>query len=382
MTQTQFENARLVLPTGVVDSTLLIEDGAIKAVGSDTPPGVQSVDCQGDYVIPGLIDIHTDNLEKHYMPRPGAMWDPAGSAMAHDGQMATAGVTTVFDSLSLSGNKNGLDRGEALKGMTAGLDAAEAAGGLRIDHLLHLRCELSNPNITDLVEPQLEYSRLKLLSVMDHTPGGNRQSGGMEKWRNKQLAQGKTEAEIEAHYEAMMSWRDLEGVDARRRWVVEQGNAHSIPVASHDDRTEEQIELAHKLGCKISEFPISDEAAKAAKKRDMITVMGGPNFVRGKSHGDNASAREVAEAGHLDALCSDYVPLSMLRAAFMLSEAPFNWSIEKAIGTVTEQPAKMTGLDDRGTLETGKRADIVRVRHSNTAWPIIQEVWSEGRRVV
>lgn len=382
MPQAQFENARLVLPSGVVDSTLLIEDRVIKSIGADAPKGSNLVDCEGDYLIPGLIDIHTDNLEKHYMPRPGAMWDPAGSAMAHDGQMATAGVTTVFDSLSLSGNKNGLDRGEALKGMTAGLDAAEEAGGLRIDHLLHLRCELTNPNITELVEPQLDYPRLALLSVMDHTPGGNRQSGGMEKWRKKQIAQGKTEAEIDAHYEAMMSWRDLDGVDARRRWVVEQGAANGIPVASHDDRTEDHIELAYKLGCKIAEFPISDEAASAAKCRNMVTVMGGPNFVRGKSHGDNASARDVAAAGHLDALCSDYVPLSMLRAAFMLHEAPFNWPLEKAVGTVTEQPAKMTGLTDRGTLELGKRADLVRVRFLEDGWPIIQEVWAKGKRVI
>ena len=125
---------------------------------------------------------------------------------------------------------------------------------------------------------------------------------------------------------------------------------------------------------------MSYEAAEAAKEKSMVTVMGAPNFVRGKSHGDNASARKVAEDGHLDALCSDYVPLSMIRAAFMLTEAPFSWPIEKAIATVTLEPARMVNLNDRGALIAGKRADFVRVSYEPGHWPVIKEVWSKGRR--
>ena len=179
-----------------------------------------------------------------------------------------------------------------------------------------------------------------------------------------------------------MSWRDLEGADARRRMIAEFGRDHNIPVASHDDATRDHIETAVGLGCHIAEFPVSYEAAEAAKQNNMVTVMGSPNFVRGRSHGDNASARKVAEAGQLDALCSDYVPLSMIRAAFMLAEPPFSWPLEKAIATVTAEPAKMAMLDDRGTLEPGKRADFVRVSYKPGHWPIIKEVWSKGRRAV
>lgn len=379
MATISLENARIVTPDGVVDGKLGFDGDTIMAVGDGlAQPGH---DMEGDLLIPGLIDIHTDNLEKHLMPRPGAMWDSAGAAMAHDGQMATAGITTVFDSLSLSGRRNGLDRGEALTLMMGGMDEAEAAGALRIDHLLHLRCEVTNPEIEELVSPYLGTRRLKMLSVMDHTPGGQRQSGTLEAWKQKQVKRGRSLEEVEASLQASMSWRDLEGADARRRMIAEFGRDHDIPVASHDDATAEHIETAAGLGCNIAEFPVSYEAAEAAKAHGMVSVMGGPNFVRGRSHGENASARKVAELGHLDALCSDYVPLSMIRAAFMLNEAPFSWPIEKAIGTVSAEPAKMANLADRGTLEPGKRADFVRVHHAPGHWPLIKEVWSAGRRV-
>lgn len=378
MTVTAFENARIVTPDGVVEGALSFEKDNIVSVGESKAS--RSFDVEGDLIIAGLIDIHTDNLEKHLMPRPGAQWDSAGAAMAHDAQMATAGVTTVFDSLSLSGRKNGLDRGEALGLMMNGMDEAEQAGALRIDHLLHLRCEVTNPDIENLVTPYLGTHRLKMLSVMDHTPGGQRQSGTLEAWKQKQLRRGRTEEEIEANLQESMSWRDLDGADARRRMIAEYGRDHGIPVASHDDATEEHIETAIGLGCHIAEFPVSYEAAESAKNHGMTTVMGGPNFVRGRSHGDNASARKVAEIGQLDALCSDYVPLSMIRAAFMLCEGPFSWPIEKAIGTVTAEPARLAKLHDRGTLEAGKRSDFVRVEYRPGHWPIIKEVWSRGRR--
>ena len=377
MTVRAFENARIVTPSGVVEGTMVFEGDTIVSVGSAGSDG--AMDAEGDLIIPGLIDIHTDNLEKHLMPRPGAQWDSAGAAMAHDGQMATAGITTVFDSLSLSGMKNGLDRGEALKLMVGGMEDAEHAGALRIDHLLHLRCEVTNPEIQTLIEPHLGTPRLKMLSVMDHTPG-QWQSGSLEAWKQKQLKRGRTREEIEANLQTSMSWRDLDGADARRRLIAELGRAHDIPVASHDDATADHIETAVGLGCQIAEFPVSYEAAEAAKAKDMVTVMGGPNFVRGRSHGENASARKVAEAGQLDALCSDYVPLSMIRAAFMLAEAPFSWPLEKAIATVTAEPAKMAKLHDRGTLEAEKRADFVRVHYQPGHWPVIKEVWSKGCR--
>ena len=374
-------NAHIVTPKGVIHGSLRWEQGVIQSVSDGASDSANAIDMAQDYIIPGLIDIHTDNLEKHFMPRPGAHWSAVGAAMAHDGQMATAGVTTVFDSLSLHGRKNGLDRGEALPMMINGLDEADEIDGLRIDHLLHLRCEVTNPELENLVEPHLENPRLKMFSVMDHTPG-QRQSGSLDTWKAKQVAKGRKLEEVEASLEASLSWRDLEGADGRRRMIAELGQSRNIPVASHDDATADHIKTAVELGCHIAEFPITDESAQAAKAHNMVTVMGGPNFVRGGSHGDNASARDIAMAGQLDALCSDYVPLSMIRAAFMLTEAPFNWPLEKAIGMVSLEPARMSHLNDRGALESGKRADMVRVSYERGGWPVIKSVWCKGRRVV
>lgn len=379
MSETILTNAHILTPTGPVYGTLVMNGSLIKDISTGRSEVATAIDCENDLVIAGLIDIHTDNLEKHFMPRSGAQWDSVGAAIAHDGQMATAGVTTVYDSLSLHGRKNGLDRGEALPMMIGGVDKAGELGALRVDHMLHLRCEVTNSELQNLIEPHLDNPRLKMLSVMDHTPG-QRQSGSLETWKEKQYAKGKTVEEIDKFLKDAMSWRDLEGADGRRKMVAELGQERNIPVASHDDDTAENIQLAFDLGCHIAEFPVSLEAAQAAKKLNMVNVMGSPNFVRGRSHGDNASARDVAMNGQLDALCSDYVPLSMIRAAFMLTEAPFEWSLEKAIGTVTEQPALMSGLSDRGTLEVGKRADMVRVNHEPGRWPVIQGVWTKGRR--
>ena len=235
------ENARIVTPGGVVEGAMMFDGDTIVSVGNDS--AASAIDANGDYIIAGLVDIHTDNLEKHLMPRPGVQWDSAGAALAHDGQIATAGVTTVFDSLSLSGHKNGLDRGEALAVMMGGMDAAENSGALRIDHLLHLRCEVTNPEIESLVTPYLGSKRLRMLSVMDHTPGGNRQSGSLEAWKQKQLKRGRSIEEIEANLQTSMSWRDLEGADARRRMIAELGRDYDIPVASHDDATVDHIHL-------------------------------------------------------------------------------------------------------------------------------------------
>ncbi|MEL6688019.1 MAG: alpha-D-ribose 1-methylphosphonate 5-triphosphate diphosphatase [Pseudomonadota bacterium] len=379
-TTTTIRSRRIVTPDGVVDGTVTLSGSDIYDVQPGNGVGTQALDWGDDILMPGMIDIHTDNLEKHFMPRAGTQWDAVGAALAHDGQMATAGVTTVLDSLSLHGRKNGLDRGEALPIMMAGMDEARKNGSLRVDHKLHLRCEVSNPGLYELLDPFMKNPNLAMLSVMDHTPGQG-QSGTMEQWRAKQAKKGLTEAEIQAQLDSAMEWRDLDGAREKRSGVAQRARENSIPLASHDDATRENIELAAELGCTIAEFPISHEAAEAARDHGMISVMGAPNLVRGGSHSGNASAGDIINAGLLDGLCSDYVPLSMLRAAFMMTEEPFNMGLSQAVGYVTSVPAQMSKLTDRGEVKTGLRADLLRVHHTPGGWPVIREVWSIGNRV-
>lgn len=379
--RTSLFSKRVVAHEGVVAAQVEIEDGHIVAiVPSETRSSSDAHDLGDDFLIPGLVDIHTDNLEKHYQPRPGAHWDSLGAAIAHDGQCIMAGITTVFDSLSLHGRKDGLDRKEALAPMIAAMDQAGAEGLLRAEHLLHLRCEITNPELLSLVEPHLDNPRLKLLSVMDHTPG-QRQTADLNRFKERMEKAGTGRQELDAMLAEQTDWRDQTVAPKNRETIVALAREFGIALMSHDDATIEHVEESHQDGCVAAEFPVSLVAAQRARELGLLNVMGGPNFVRGASHSGNLSAQACAAAGLLDILSSDYVPLSMIRAAFMLVEAPFNWPIQRAIDTVAKNPAHVCGLTDRGEIKVGQRADMVRVYLSPTGWPIVRAVWREGQAV-
>ncbi|WP_310541651.1 alpha-D-ribose 1-methylphosphonate 5-triphosphate diphosphatase [Phenylobacterium sp.] len=368
----------IVTPQGLVRGEVVVRGQSILAVEACESPSADAHDWGGDWLIPGLVDIHTDNLEKHYQPRPGALWDAYGAALAHDGQCASAGITTVLDSLSLHGRKEGLDRKEALGPMIAGMDAAQADGALRAEHLLHLRCEVTNPELLALLEPHADNPRLKLLSVMDHTPG-QRQTSNVAALETRMVAAGRSEAEIDEMLATRHAGRDPSVAQSNRRSVVAFAREYGVPICAHDDATLEHVQEAHDDGCVIAEFPVTLEAALKSKALGMAICMGGPNFVRGGSHSGNLSARECAEHDVLDILASDYVPLSMLRSAFMLID-DMGWTPQKALAAVAANPARSLGLNDRGEIAPGQRADIVRVTRRSAGWPVPTEVWLRGLR--
>ncbi len=369
----------IVTPTGLIHGEVVLEGEIIRAVEPRSGPSSTALDWSGDWIVPGLVDIHTDNLEKHYQPRPGALWDAYGAAMAHDGQCASAGITTVLDSLSLHGRKEGLDRKEALGPMIGGMDRAQSDGALRAEHLLHLRCEVTNPDLLSLLEPHADNTRLKLLSVMDHTPG-QRQTSDVAKLVSRLVAAGHSEAEIEDITATRHEGRDPGVAYANRRSVVAFAREYGVPICAHDDATDAHVDEAHQDGCVIAEFPVTLAAALRSKSYGMAICMGGPNFVRGGSHSGNLSARECAEHGVLDMLASDYVPLSMLRSAFMLID-DFGWAPERALATVAATPARSLGLSDRGEIAAGQRSDLLRIARRTAGWPVPSEVWRQGLRV-
>jgi len=370
----------VITPEGQISGTVIIRDGRILAVepGASAPSG--GLDWSGDILIAGLVDIHTDNFEKHYQPRPGALWDAYGAALAQDGQCASAGITTVLDSLALHGSKDGLDRKTALAPMIEAMDAAATDNALRADHLLHLRCEITNPELMDLVAPFINHPKLRLLSVMDHTPG-QRQVSDVGRVQRRLVEAGHGPEEISNILSFRFEGRDPSVAARNRQSVVALAREVGLPLAAHDDATLEHVEEAYRDGCTISEFPVTLEAARRARELGMMNAMGGPNFVRGGSHSGNLSARECAEAESLDIIASDYVPLSMLRSAFLLIDL-MGWAPEKALATVTVNPARSVGLADRGEIAPGQSADMVRVSRGTQGWPIPREVWRAGLRVV
>lgn len=376
-----FANARVVTAQSDFIGTVRVTDGEIREVDRG-PSAAPAQDLDGDFLLPGLIDLHTDNLEKHYMPRPDVTWDSVGAAVAHDAQMAASGITTVYDALSVRGASDAFDRREHLKPMLDGLSDARIQGLLRADHKLHLRCEVSNPGLEPELAPHLNHPLLALISVMDHTPGQRQYRNMTEESFAALVAKyEQSEEKIEAAIAGFRSRANGHHIADNRAFTARSANSLNVPYASHDDETPEHVAEALLEGATIAEFPVTLDAAKHSREQGMSVIMGAPNLLRGGSHSGNVSVADVAEADLLDVLASDYLPLSMLRGAFLLTRAPFNWSVAKAVHTVTAAPALAADLRDRGSISAGLRADLVRVRITEKGWPQVRGVWVRGERV-
>lgn len=374
---TVLTNARLVLDDAVVAGTITLRDGRILAIDAGRATTPAAIDCDGDFIAPGLIDLHTDALEGHFVPRPKVFWpDARAAALAHDGQTVASGITTVFDAICAGG----FDQAKAERRELFGtmLDAVEQGAPLfRADHKVHLRCEMTDPNVLDLVEPTLARPSLAFASLMDHTPGA-RQWRNVEALRNFLLGIGKDAREAEREIGERTA-RGRANVARNMPPLLEMLASTGLVRASHDDTTEAHVAEAQAAGCTISEFPTTREAALAARAADLATIGGAPNVVRGGSHSGGVAMGALAQEGLVDALASDYVPASLLQAATRLHTVD-GMALPQAIALVTRNPAQMAGLTDRGRLEAGLRADVVRFRIVEGT-PVVRQVLAEGERV-
>jgi alpha-D-ribose 1-methylphosphonate 5-triphosphate diphosphatase len=381
MTTTQiFSNATVVTADDVFGGYVAVQHGRIIEVGRGRAPE-RGTDLAGDFLMPGLIEIHTDNLEAHYMPRPGVEWNIASAVLSYDAQIATSGITTVFDSLRIGISEDELRAG--MGGRTAELADAiaglSAAGQLRADHLTHIRCEVPAPDVAESLADFIASRPVHLISLMDHTPG-QRQFRDLERYFIYYGGKtGKSVSEMRSVVARRQSFGAVRAKENRPK-VVELARRHAIPLASHDDTTIEEVCQSIEEGVTIAEFPTTTESAATSRKAGLATVMGGPNVVRGGSHSGNVSARVLAERGLLDVLSSDYVPASLLLAAMALADVPGMDGLPGAIRLVSLNPAKATGLDDRGEIAVGKRADLIRVARAESA-AVVREVFRAGRRV-
>lgn len=369
-------NGRIVLADTVIETGRIVLDGPrIKAV---EPDGDGQIDLEGDYLLPGLVELHTDNLERHLMPRPGVFWPSFAALCAHDAQVATSGITTVFDAVSLGERDGREERLDYLDDAMSVVSRQRASDALRAEHFIHLRCEVPKPDVVSLFERYVTYDGVRLVSLMDHTPG-DRQFADLERLREYSLTHfGETREVFDERLRHELALQAAHAVPNRRH-IAEACAARNIMVASHDDAREAHIEEALALGLSISEFPTTQEAARAARQGGMTTIMGGPNVMRGGSASGNVAATRLAELDLLDALSSDYVPLSLIHAPFRIAET-CGWPLPKAVALVSLNPARMAGLEDRGALSPGLNADFVRVRLGPNG-PVVRETWRAGRRV-
>ncbi len=373
-------NARIVTETEDFTGTLKVQDGMISALdrGQTQVPGAR--DCRGHYLIPGLVELHTDNLEKHFSPRPGVIWPSHAAVLTHDAHIVSSGITTVFDALSVGDVVDGSNRLKHLQTLINALSETRGNGLLRADHLLHLRCEVSFADALSLFRDLVDNPMLQLVSVMDHTPG-QRQFVREDKYREYyQGKYGLSDTEMETFTRDRKESARLNS-DSNRKAIVALCQERAIPLASHDDATLDHVTESAGFGMSIAEFPTTLEAAHASHGHGLSVLMGAPNIVRGGSHSGNIAAAELARAGELDILSSDYYPASMLDAAFRLASMDDNdYDLARAIATVTATPARCARLTDRGMIAPGKRADLVLVE-SRHHLPVIDTVWRAGERV-
>lgn len=371
-------NARIVTPQAEFTGHVVIEDGLIAAMGEGATSAPAAQDWEGDWLMPGLVELHTDNLEKHLSPRPGVLWNAHSAMTVHDAQCAAAGITTVLDSVVIGDLDHGGPRSQTQHSSIAALHQCRQEGLLRVEHLLHLRCELSAGDLLEVFHEYTSDPLLRLVSIMDHTPG-QRQWRDMKSYRRYVERNGSF---TDAEFDAMLAHRQADQLaysDAHRLDIVAECQKRQLPLASHDDTTLADISLAVSEGVRMSEFPTTVQAARAAREAGMAIIMGGPNMVKGGSHSGNVSAAELAQLDLLDIFSSDYVPSSLLMAAFMLAHQP-GWSLPKAVNTVTLNPARAIGLLDRGEVAVGARADMLRVRMNSAGMPSVRETWFGGQR--
>ncbi|MDR3515470.1 MAG: alpha-D-ribose 1-methylphosphonate 5-triphosphate diphosphatase [Azospirillaceae bacterium] len=379
MIQTVFTNAMIVTADAVWSGTVTVQDDLIIDVEPGRSRVAGAIDCDGDYLLPGLIELHTDNLELHVIPRPGVVWSIPAAVLAHDAQMATAGITTVFDAVALGDVIDTSDRRATLGPVVAGLEAMVASGHLRADHRLHLRCEVSQPDAREIFETFADHSLVGIVSVMDHTPG-QRQFGQIEKYY--EYYQGKygfTDRQM-AEFVLQQTETANRHSAGNREAIAAGSRQRGLVLASHDDATAEHVFEAIALGARFSEFPTTIAAAQAAHAAGIPVLMGAPNLVRGGSHSGNVAAADLVALGCLDLLSSDYVPLSLLQSAFLLHQGPSALPLPAAVATVSRQPAAVAGLSDRGTIAPGWQADLVRVHDAGTV-KVVRGVWRRGLRV-
>jgi alpha-D-ribose 1-methylphosphonate 5-triphosphate diphosphatase len=377
MTQRVIKNARIVTPEEEFTGCMVVENGVIAAMERGNTSVPHAEDWDGDWLLPGLVELHTDNLEKHLVPRPGVLWNAHSATVMHDALCAAAGITTVLDSIVIGDMDQGGTRSQTQHVSIQALHECRREGLLRVEHLLHLRCEVSAPDIVEAFGQYADDSLLELVSVMDHTPG-QRQWRDLSKYRRYAERNGSFR---DADYDALVVERrehQERYAAPNRAAVIAASHARSVPIASHDDTEVEHVEQAMQERIAISEFPTTVAAAQAARAAGIAIVMGGPNLVQGGSHSGNVSAAELARLDLLDIFSSDYVPASLLQSAFLLRDS-IGWSLPKAVNTVTRNPARAIGLHDRGVLAPGLHADLIRVRMSGRM-PIVRGAWMKGER--
>ncbi|MEO1667362.1 MAG: phosphonate metabolism protein PhnM [Chloroflexota bacterium] len=376
---------KIVLPDRVLEhGSIRIKDGLILEIIEGTAPGnVPSLD--GLTLIPGLVDLHGDMLERDVLPRPNARFPTEIGLLELDKRLAGSGITTAYAAISFAWKQNDLRSQESATEMVETVNRMNDQ--TLVDMYVHARFEVTNPSTAPILTDLLSRELVQLVSVMDHTPGQgqykdiDRYLGFMQKWMGVDLD---VLGDLKQRVLHQMKQNIEKAVGEARNWdvvqqVVEVAREHQVPVASHDDDTPEKVIRQAAMGITISEFPVTEIAAQTAHEHGMSVLMGAPNAFRGQSTSGNLSATDAIQAGLVDALATDYYPAAMLHTAFALAERG-HLPLHDSIALVSRNPAKAMGFTDRGSIEIGKSADLVIVHESNN-YPRVRGALRRGNPI-
>ena len=369
-------NARIVLPDEVLDNgDLVISNGLIDAICPNGATKAETIDLRGQTLMPGMIDLHCDALEKEVEPRPNVHL-PLGFACAQaDKRNAAAGITTAFHALSFANDELGVRNNKIAA------EIVEAMHSWRcnslIDNRIHCRYEITDETAMPILIDLLKRGRAHMASIMDHTPGQG-QFKNIAAYRDYLTrTYCKSNDEIDTIIDQKIQAAASTG--ERIESLAVAAHAAGVSMASHDDDTHERIEMVRRLGADISEFPISVDAAKFAREQGMFTVFGAPNVLRGKSQSGSVKVMDAINAGVADCLCSDYSPAALLTSVFRIAEEA-NLGLAKTVRMVTAHPARAARMTDRGEVVTGKLADLIAVTFQG-GMPQASRVWVHGREI-
>lgn len=373
-------HVRAVLPDTVIDDAVVaVRDGAIAAVEPHAAGLSADVDGQGLLCIPGVVDTHSDALEKERLPRPGADLPIEFALLSLEGKLRAAGVTTVFHG---AGFEQSAGRGTPRTVEDAKLycQAIEARVGGLVDHRILYRLDVRSPEGLAALQAQLAATTgVPLVSHEDHTPGQGQYADRTYYERYMMGSRGMTAEQAARHVDDLIAERAgrLGLREEAMAWLAAQARAGRIRLLGHDLTTEAEVDELVARGGTVAEFPTTLAAAQAARDRGLPVVMGAPNVLRGGSHNGNASGRELVRRGLVTSIASDYLPSSLLAAVFALV-GDAGIGLADAVRLVTSGPADVAGLPDRGRLEPGLRADLVLLA-AGGRWPVVHSVLVSGR---
>lgn len=375
-------NAQIISPDKVVKGHILIEGNRIAEVAESSFPRVKCysditmIDAESCYVMPGMIDLHSDAIEKEIQPRPNTLFPVDMAFYELEKKLAVSGITTMYHSLSLS-DEWGVRNKDMVVGVINNINRLKRTRSM-INHKIHLRYELTFLAGVSILESLIRNKSIDFMSYMDHTPGQG-QFRDAEALKNFTMqSYGKKETEVEEFLDitienqAMIDWFKLIN-------LAKLAKTNGIRLASHDDDTREKIETLLECEGVLSEFPINMETAVYAKSRDIHVCVGAPNIIRGKSHSNNMRALDAITHKAADIVCSDYLPSAMLLAVFHLTREGIN--LTEAVKMVTLNPAKALGIDSEvGSVEVGKCADLIIVE-MNKDYPLLRKTLVGGNTV-